>query len=142
MLGGLSQLTTGPLTMNDYGPPTTQQTKHTTPGDRGCSVGAKCSGKPVFCALHCSLIVPTAAHDWQPSGIFTAEDTESRRGVAGNLKIRLDRSALPSANLGIPCGELLDLPGAVRPNLGRCWPEAGKFYYSLVKDRQPALTRG
>ncbi len=51
----------------------------------------------------------------------------------------LDRSALPSANLGVPCGALLDLPRAVRPNLGRRWPEAGKCYCSVVKERQPAF---
>ncbi len=39
----------------------------------------------------------------------------------------LGRPAPLSANLCVPCGELLCLPRAVQPNLGRRWPEVGKF---------------
>ncbi len=55
------------------------------------------------------------------------------------FKIMPDRSALPSANLGVPCGSI-PVPRTVWPNLGWPNPRLGKSITQLPKTN-PAVHR-
>ncbi len=122
-------------------------TDNRTPDDERLAPKIKLEGK-VFArnprknqcfAPHTLSSLYPAAHEWQPSGIFTAEDAESRRGVAGSLKACLITPRFPLRTSASPAVHCWTYRAQSGPTSGGAGPRRGNV---MLTCQRPAAGAG